>query len=147
MKKLDLHKAAEEFQTVSQEMHVFYNKETGEFNFYSDFLGDEDDDTDRFDDDAWIALPDPQEINEYRIMADFADTITDPRKNELLCMALNGRGAFRRFKDLLHGLDLTEEWYAFKHDAYLEIVRDWCTYNGIEYSEDSKTRKPGLQEQ
>lgn len=134
MKKLDLNTAAEEFETVSNEMHVFYNRETGEFDFFNDFLGYEEDDADKFDDDAWVGLPDPDEIDEYGMMSDFADTIEDPRKNELLCVALNGRGAFRRFKDLLHGLDLAEEWYSFKHDAYIEIVKDWCDQNGIEYS-------------
>ena len=141
MKKLDLNMAAQEFETVSQEMHLFYNRETGEFDFYNDFFGDENGDLERFEDAAWIDLPDSQEIDEYGIMVDFTETITDPRKYELLCVALNGRGAFRRFKDLLHDLDLTEEWYSFKHDAYVEIVKAWCADNGIEYSDDSERNK------
>lgn len=36
-------------------------------------------------------------------MADFAETITDQRAGRRLARAIQGRGAFRRFKDELHG--------------------------------------------
>jgi len=54
---------------------------------------------------------------------------------ELLCVALEGAGAFRRFKNTLHRVDLTEKWYAFRHKVYVEIVRRWCEENGIKYLE------------
>ena len=38
MKKLNLKKAAEEFDMIDSETHLFYNIETGEFDFYSDFM-------------------------------------------------------------------------------------------------------------
>jgi aminoglycoside 6'-N-acetyltransferase I len=66
-------------------------------------------------------------------MEDFADTVSDLRKNELLYVALEGRGAFRRFKDTLHRVGLSDEWYTFKHKAYVGIAREWCRENGIEY--------------
>lgn len=37
----------------------------------------------------------------YQDMADFADLITDGRARSLLMVALNGKGAFRRFKDVV----------------------------------------------
>jgi hypothetical protein len=54
----------------------------------------------------------------YADMADFAARVRDPHARELLEGALRGRGAFRRFKDLLE-LDLPElrsAWFAF-HDV------------------------------
>jgi hypothetical protein len=57
----------------------------------------------------------------YRDMEDFTARVRDPNARELLQSALNGRGAFRRFKDLLE-LDLPElrgAWFAF-HDARAE---------------------------
>ena len=100
MKKLDLNKAADEFEIISDEHQLFYNKETGEFDFYIDpiYSGIEDD-AEKFEDDCWIAAPSQRELGEYDIMVSFAETVTDPRANELLCVALEGRGAFRRFKD------------------------------------------------
>lgn len=44
---------------------------------------------------------------EYEWMVEFADSVTEPRLRELLEVALDGRGAFRRFKNVL--LDHPEE--------------------------------------
>ena len=54
----------------------------------------------------------------YQDMADFAETITDDRAGRRLARAIQGRGAFRRFKDQLHEEHprLLPAWYAF-HDA------------------------------
>jgi len=56
-------------------------------------------------DKAWVAVPPQQEFGEYHIMVDFVSTVSEPHKNELLCVALEGPGAFRRFKDTLHRVD------------------------------------------
>ena len=54
----------------------------------------------------------------YQDMADFAETITDDRAGRMLARAIQGRGAFRRFKDQLHEEhpSVLPAWYAF-HDA------------------------------
>lgn len=54
----------------------------------------------------------------YQDMADFAETISDERAGRRLARAIQGRGAFRRFKDQLHEEHprLLPAWYAF-HDA------------------------------
>jgi len=54
----------------------------------------------------------------YQDTADFAETITDERAGRRLVRAIQGRGAFRRFKDQLHEEHprLLPAWYAF-HDA------------------------------
>ena len=57
----------------------------------------------------------------YADMGDFAARVRDPHARELLEGALRGRGAFRRFKDLLE-LDFPElrgAWFAF-HDVRAE---------------------------
>jgi uncharacterized protein UPF0158 len=57
----------------------------------------------------------------YADMGDFAARVRDPQARELLEGALKGRGAFRRFKDLLE-LDFPElrgAWFAF-HDVRAE---------------------------
>ena len=101
MIKLDLDKAADEFEMIDSETRLFYNTETGDFDFYSDFMDPGDADTEKFEEDCWISAPSQYEIDEYDIMARFASTVTDPRSNELLSVALEGKGAFRRFKDTL----------------------------------------------
>jgi len=135
--KLDLNKVAGEFDVISSETRLFYNTETGEFNWYNDYMDMEDDDSEKFDDDAWIAAPNQRDLNEYSIMEDFIYTVSDSHKKELLSVAIEGRGAFRRFKDTLYRVDLVNEWYSYKHDAFIELAREWCEGNGIGYIEKS----------
>jgi Uncharacterised protein family (UPF0158) len=52
----------------------------------------------------------------YQDMADFAERITDERAGRRLARAIEGRGAFRRFKGELHEEypDLLPAWYTFR---------------------------------
>jgi Uncharacterised protein family (UPF0158) len=54
----------------------------------------------------------------HRDMADFAEGISDQRAGRSLARAIEGKGAFRRFKDRLHQNypDLLPAWHAF-HSA------------------------------
>lgn len=86
--------------------------------------------------DAFIALPDRFEINEYRMMERFALTTNDARIEQQLLMSLRGSGAFRRFKDAVHREGLAPSWYDYRDRAFARIARDWCATHGIDF-EDS----------
>jgi hypothetical protein len=52
---------------------------------------------------------------------------------EKLAIALNGKGAFRRFRSVLDGHpDELEKWYAFKDDWMREEAIKWLLENDIE---------------
>lgn len=70
---------------------------------------------------------------EYGWMAKFAATVRDARLRDRLEAALDGRGAFRRFKDVLLGFPAERErWLAF-HSARLHAAaREWLAEQGIE---------------
>lgn len=139
MKKLDLKRVADEFEAISSDHQLFYNTETDEFDWYGDFMEyDEDDDEDEFKFNApcWISCPNQQDLREYDIMVDFSRTVNDPHVYDLLAVALEGRGAFRRFKDTLHRVGLIDSWYKFRDDAFIEIARRWCEENDLPYEGD-----------
>jgi hypothetical protein len=48
-----------------------------------------------------------------------------------LLRSIEGKGAFRRFKDALHRHGIEMNWYAYKDEAYKEIARDWCEENCV----------------
>jgi aminoglycoside 6'-N-acetyltransferase I len=75
-------------------------------------------------------------------MVDFVETVSEPRASELLAVALRGRGAFRRFKDTLHRVGHVEDWYAFKHNAFVKLARDWCEENGLPYDDIMPKEQP-----
>jgi len=83
-----------------------------------------------------VALPSRFDMNEYRIMERFCDTVEDEKVATGLRLAIQGSGAFRRFKDGLHAFGIAEQWYAFRDKALREIAKDWCEENHIEYTED-----------
>jgi hypothetical protein len=70
---------------------------------------------------------------EYRWMAEFTGTVRDARLRDRLEVALDGRGAFRRFKNVL--LDFPgerERWFAFRDERLHAAARDWLGELGIE---------------
>jgi hypothetical protein len=69
---------------------------------------------------------------EYGWMADFVGTLRNARLRDLLEVALAGRGAFRRFKDVLLDYPTEREaWFAFRDGHVRGAARDWLQEHGI----------------
>lgn len=66
-------------------------------------------------------------------MEDFIDSLADTAIQNKLYRAIRGKGAFRKFKDEICYLGIREEWFAFQHNAYVEIAKKWCKDNQLEY--------------
>jgi hypothetical protein len=88
----------------------------------------------------YLALPDRFEIDEYRMMERFANGLTDAAASARLRRAIQGRGAFRYFKDSVQDLGLAQDWYAYRDGAYEELAIAWCKANSIEYTVDEPRR-------
>jgi len=139
MKKVNLNEAAETFDMLNDEMEWHYNKETGEFDFYNLFDKSMNERTKKeFKAKCWVALPSRWDNDGFRVMVHFAETVTDERKQDRLFRALKGKGAFRRFKDTLHYIELIEDWYKFKHGAFKEKAKRWCEANELEYVDEPR---------
>lgn len=62
----------------------------------------------------------------YRDMVEFSESVADARASDLLLRALEGRGAFRRFRDTLHEFaDLRERWFEYSNAANECRAIDW----------------------
>lgn len=73
------------------------------------------------------------DFNEYEIIEDFIGTLEDGDIREELFEAIQGRGAFRRFKDgiIEHGVD--KRWYKYKESKIKYFVIEWCKEQDIEF--------------
>ena len=80
-----------------------------------------------------IILPTQYEINEYQMMIDFIETVESPEINNNLQRLIQGKGAFRRFKDYCAEMNIIQEWYDFRDKKYKEIAIYWCKQNELEY--------------
>ena len=84
----------------------------------------------------YIQLPSKFEIHDYSIMEDFCHSVTETDMRDDLLIAIRGRGAFRCFRDTICRYDITEKWYAYRNNQYMQIAIDWCKEHGIECEEE-----------
>ncbi len=79
----------------------------------------------------------------YADMEDFIAQVRDPRARDLLERAIEGRGAFRRFKDaLLEFPELRQAWFAF-HDARMtRRALDWLVDERLVDPHEAEREKP-----
>ena len=69
----------------------------------------------------------------YQDMADFAEDISDDRARRRLGRAIQGKGAFRRFKNELHQEypDLLPAWYGFSNTRARRRAVEWLADNSL----------------
>jgi hypothetical protein len=79
---------------------------------------------------------------EYGWMVEFAETVGDERLRGRLDVALEGRGAFRRFK---HALMIfpgeRERWFAFQAERLRAAAREWLAAHEIEATSPPEAAK------
>jgi Uncharacterised protein family (UPF0158) len=76
--------------------------------------------------------PEPSYVS-YQDMADFVEGISDERAARSLRRAIEGKGAFRRFKDYLHKdfTDLVPFWYAVSDVRAKRRAVEWLIDNSL----------------
>jgi hypothetical protein len=81
----------------------------------------------------FIQLPDSYELKKYSIMEYFCDAIKDENIRRESLMTIRGKGAFRRFKDLMIYHGLIEDWYKYERQEITERVQAWCEDNDVQF--------------
>ncbi len=93
--------------------------------------------------DRYEAVPTVPSYEVYNLMVEFAETVSDQGLRRLLLVALDGIGAFRRFKDVLGDYpEERERWFAMKDAVMNERVREWLGELGIEAVERRADSEP-----
>src|ERR687893_296484 len=77
----------------------------------------------------------------YQDMADFTEWASDDQARRDLARAIEGKGAFRRFKDVLHQKHphLLPAWQAFRETRAQRHAVDWLVDNSL-IDDDAATR-------
>ncbi len=89
--------------------------------------------------DRYIGVPTADSAQSYQDMVDFTETVSDPHLRELLEVALQGKGAFRRFKDVLLDYPLERDrWFEFKDRRLEERVDRWLRIHGLTSEEETE---------
>lgn len=87
--------------------------------------------------DRVIEIPRTTSYEGYEEMQDFIATVQDDRLSDQLHIAIQGRGAFRRFRDVLQRHQAEEQrWYDFQEDRQAERMREWLEEEEIELGDE-----------
>ncbi|MDB9525326.1 UPF0158 family protein [Oscillatoria sp. CS-180] len=138
---IDLEMLEEGFENTSGEISFYLDVKTGQIamessDFPSGILvgeGDFDEETfDLSDSSRFLPIPMADSREGYRDMEAFINTLENPILKDKLEIAIDGSGAFRRFKNVLIGEPERERWFAFKQQQLRQRIFDWLEVNGIE---------------
>lgn len=152
--KVKLEEIIEGMEMQSEENRSFLNLETGEVVYVSQeilIIAEDDEEHENlpewqqdelemakaifFTIDEYASLPSSFDINEYNMMEDFCYSLSEHQKRDLLLNSIHGKGAFRRFKDNVHQLEISDQWYAFRDQKYKEIAIEFCESKNLDYTE------------
>lgn len=107
-----------------------FDPRTGETQYYSRDAGDFDD-ADDLDPDL-LRVESLPSSEGYQDMVDFIELVPESRPADLLSRAIEGRGAFRRFKDTLFEFpELRQQWFAFRDTRMRHRALAWLAENGV----------------
>jgi hypothetical protein len=99
---------------------------------YDEQMLDDDDEIDVEEDpDRWLEFVFHGSRDGWRDMESFAERQHDPGLRERLERAIEGKGAFRRFRDLVHDEGVAEQWNVFSTDRKLGRARAFLAGEGI----------------
>ena len=147
----------EALEIQSEELHAFVNPETAEVVLVSDEALEAAESTDGENDvdeaeyelaravlttPGILEVPDRFDIDEYRMMARFANERPTARERDVLGEALHGSGAFRRFKDACYSLGIEQGWFGFRDLEYEALALRWCEDHGLAWTRGRESRGP-----
>jgi hypothetical protein len=125
-------------EAAPYEHRYFLDTETGELILVSELFDDEEAkrqlaEIDEAGPGRYLQLPPADSREGYRDMQDFIATVSHEHLQELLDVAIQGRGAFRRFKDVLARHPAEQQWwFDFQAARLAARAREWLAEEGCE---------------
>ncbi len=137
---IDVAGVADALDNASGDIRWWYEPATGrvEPDVTDNHLDDLADEGDR--DHEMLLVESLGSRDSYRDMVDFANAVGDPRAAQLLTRALEGRGAFRRFRDTIDAFDeLRPQWLAYRRAASERRAITWLDERHLVERSDVET--------
>jgi len=135
------------FENNAPEVHSYLHFDTGEVIRIVDGVADPSMHTRIMNDNRYLRIDPVSSREQYRWMERFIATVDDEELRRRLNIAIDGKGAFRRFKDALmsHPVD-RERWFAFRSERLRSCMESWLTAHGIHSVERPTWHVPTAQE-
>jgi hypothetical protein len=135
------------FENNAPEVHSYLHFDTGEVIRIVDGVADPSMHTRIMNDNRYLRIDPVSSREQYRWMERFIATVEEEELRRRLNIAIDGKGAFRRFKDALmsHPVD-RERWFAFRSERLRSCMESWLTAHGIHSIERPTWHVPTAQE-
>jgi hypothetical protein len=136
--KADLSELIDAFENCRVGYEYFLDLRTGEVFYISDEWMDSDEIEEigkrlESEPERYLSIPTDSSREGYQDMVAFTEEVEDENLKEKLWIALDGKGAFRRFKDVIAGYpDERERWFEFKENRVKQRVMEWLEENELE---------------
>ena len=114
------------FENNAPEVHSYLHTETGDVLRVVDGIADPLMHNRIASDNSYLRIEPVSSREQYRWMERFIEVVTDENLIEALTAAIDGKGAFRRFKDVLmsHSTE-RETWFHFRSEKLRVFIDAW----------------------
>jgi hypothetical protein len=135
------------FENNAPEVHSYLNLETGEVIRIVDGIADPQMHQRIMNDANYLRVDPVSSREQYRWMERFIATVEESEFRSKLLQAIDGKGAFRRFKDVLMSYPVDRErWFAFRSERLRACMEAWLLAHGIKAVPRPQWRVPTASE-
>ncbi len=121
------------FENNAHEIHSYLHTHTGEVIRIVDGVADPQMHTRVMADATYLRIDPVSSREQYRWMERFIASVDEINLRRALGSAIDGKGAFRRFKDALMNFPLDRErWFTFRSERLRACMAAWLEAHGIE---------------
>ena len=135
------------FENNAHEVHSYLHLETGEVIRIVDGVADPEMHERVMRDSIYLRIDPVSSREQYRWMERFITTVDEPKLRQALTHSIDGKGAFRRFKDVLMSYPVDRErWFAFRSERLRACMEAWLSAHDIVAEERPVWRVPTAEE-
>lgn len=135
------------FENNAQDVHSYLHLGTGEVIRIVDGAADPSMHVRVMSDHEYLRVDPVSSREQYRWMERFIATVQEVEFQRKLQRAIDGKGAFRRFKDVLSGFPVDRErWFTFRSERLRACMDSWLEAHGIRSVDRPKWRVPTADE-
>jgi hypothetical protein len=120
------------FENNAPEVHSYLHLASGEVLRVVDGIADPEMHARIASDASYLRIEPVSSREQYRWMERFIPMVEDTELRSQLANAIDGKGAFRRFKDVLIGFaSERERWFAFRSERLRVFMEAWLSAHGL----------------
>ncbi len=134
------------FENNAPEVHSYLQLETGDVLRIVDGIADPQMHSRVGHDLGYLRIDPVNSREQYRWMERFIETVEEGEFRDKLAQSIDGKGAFRRFKDVLMSYPADRErWFTFRSERLRACMEAWLQAHAIEAIERQQWQVPAVE--